>query len=680
MELKSLENLCVKYWWLAALIFIFWFSFYIRSVAIVPDRLLSFDPIFQYRYTWYFANWGHLPVWDELTYYAGRAVNFPPLMHYITAIFYWIFKGFGTLKTIAAYSAAIYGAAIIVPAFLFARELSNKYGGLLAAVLVGTAPQILSRTFGSSYDTDQIALFFILLTLYLGVYALRKKTIFSFCMALVGFSMFMLAWDVYFYTYFIILGSVIIYFILELARKGSFEDKLKSSFKEFKSKISILIGFFVGIFVTGLILQRDVLSSLIGLFGFATKPEAWIVNISIAELQLVNLFEIGTWILSMGRFAIGDSIIDNLVFLCFISLIGFGLFMSFKKATLFKNSVILSTLLLSFYTISRGIRFTEFSSAIFAVLIAVGFGYFVDYAKRNHFLKSFSLGLGLLISLLGISVSLYMSQGLGPDMSSNWDGAWNFLKTQTPEMSLVGTWWDPGHMVTGLAERRVIGDGAHCGNECFYSINDRITTLGKIFATEDENESVELIRKYIGTSPKMYWIASNDLIGKYQWLQYFGTGCDGRREERCPLYWYLGQQEAKYTASGEVAAIIYGNVILLSGRVPFPILTQGKNAVVFKEMLFYDNGQIKSLDFEQFNQTELIGYLSPMIKQLGYSLTNKTLDLTIWVPNHYGYVVIIPKNLRNNMFTKTFFLEGAGLEKYKQVFRNEEVKIYEVKI
>lgn len=137
-----------KYLWVFALVFIFLFSYYIRAVNITPNRLLSFDPIFQYRYTYYIANYGHMPAWDELTYYAGRSIDIntsPPLMLYITAVIYWLLKSFGlSLMTVASYMSAIYGAAIILPAFLLGRELSNKYGGLLSALLMGTAPPNIS--------------------------------------------------------------------------------------------------------------------------------------------------------------------------------------------------------------------------------------------------------------------------------------------------------------------------------------------------------------------------------------------------------------------------------------------------------------------------------------------------------------------------------------------------------
>jgi len=95
-----------KYWWIFALVIVFLFSYHIRSVNIVPDRLLSFDPIYQYRFTKYFVDWGHLPAWDELTYYAGRKLipgTVPPMIFYLTSVFFWILNGFGlSLLTTAA--------------------------------------------------------------------------------------------------------------------------------------------------------------------------------------------------------------------------------------------------------------------------------------------------------------------------------------------------------------------------------------------------------------------------------------------------------------------------------------------------------------------------------------------------------------------------------------------------
>jgi asparagine N-glycosylation enzyme membrane subunit Stt3 len=676
-------------WWILALVFIFLFSYYIRALNIIPDRLLSFDPIFQYRYTKYFVDWGHLPVWDELTYYTGRILinTAPPLMFYITGVLYWLFKLIIniTLETFASYMAAIYGALIVLPAFFLVRELSNKYGGLLTAVLIGTAPQILVRTFGSSYDTDQIVLFFILFSLYVGILVLRKKTIPTFSLALFGFAYFMLAWLYFLYTFLILIIFVIIFFVVSLFLDKETEKKIlsfkkvKISLLKIKSEIFILVSIFILLIFIGQLNKIDVITYLLKLLNFAQTPEKSIVNISIAELQPFNLFNLEGWILATGRF-VSTEIITNIILIIFISFILFSFFYSFKKRKLRVFSFLLTLLIVGIYTTFRGIRFTEFVSALFLIIVGVGFGYFFEYFESKNFWKIIALGLGVFIIFIAMDIGLQLGLSLGPDINKNWDDAWEFLRTKTPEFSIVGTWWDPGHMITGLAERRVYADGAHCPPEaCLYPINSRITDLGKIMATSDENESLDLIRKYQGDSSKVYWIASDDLIGKFQWLQYFGLGCDARTEQRCPLYIQIPEQSRSTDANGNIILRNYGNIIIFQGlNIPIPIYVQDINGAIFDEIMFYSNGEVNVFKMNESEKQALIQTLKPLEKQLNFRFTNQTIPLTVWVPQHYAYIVIIPPNLRNTVFTKMFMLEGQGLEHFKQVFKNEQVKIYEV--
>jgi len=694
VKLNHAYKFALKYSWLILLIAIFIFSYYIRAINNVPDRLLSFDPIFQYRFTKYFADWGHLPTWDELSYYTGRQVNignFPPLMFYLTSVIFWIVKGLGfsfSLFTVAAYSSAIYGAMVCIAAFLLGRELSNKYGGIMAATLIGTAPQILVRTFGSSYDTDQLVLFFLILTIYLGIYALRRKTVFAISIALIGFIGFMLMWNMFLFTYAVIVINFIIYFILMLfikkdKEKKSLSEKLFSSIKEMRNEVIILIVIFLGLAITSLIVSNfnfkyTIIDAASALIGFAQRAEAWIVNVSIAELQPFSIFNFNGWVMAMGSFITGYNIIDVFLILLFFASIIIGIVYSYKK-NIKSLSILLTLFLVAIVITFRGIRFTEFSSAFFIILIAVGFGNLIDWSKKDDFLKSVSIGLFIFVFVISIGLGIQMGESVGPDTSQNWDNAWNFLKTQTPEMSLVGTWWDPGHMITGLAERRVIADGAHCANDCLYTINDRITDLGKIMVVSDENESLNLIRKYQGTSPNVYWIASDDLIGKFQWLQYFGIGCDARTDRSCPLYMQLPEESRSTDSAGNIVLRKYGSVFIYnSGEIPIPVYTEGINALLFDEIIMYNGTEPVPIKFSNEEKNILITGLKPLESQLNIRFTNQSVPMTVWIPQHYSYIVIIPPNLRESVFTKMFFLEGQGLEHFKQVFRNENVKIYEV--
>jgi len=168
------------------------------------------------------------------------------------------------------------------------------------------------------------------------------------------------------------------------------------------------------------------------------------------------------------------------------------------------------------------------------------------------------------------------------------------------------------------------------------------------------------------------------LIGKFQWLQYFGTGCDARTDSSCPLYIQIPEQSQSFDNSGNVVLRNYGSVIVFSGQVPIPILTQGINAALFDEIIFYNGTQAVPIKFTPEEKNILIEGLKPLEQQLNVRFTNQSIPMTVWIPPFYSYIVVIPPNQRNDVFTKMFFLEGQGLEHFKQVFRNEQVKIYEV--
>lgn len=688
---ERLTTIALKWWPVVALLAIFLFAFYIRGINSVPDRMLSFDPIFQYRFTKYVVDWHTLPAWDELSYYVGRPIfvnQYPPFMWYATALIQWLIGGFGlSLMTVAVYAATFYGALITIPAFLLGRELSNKWGGLMAAMLMGTAPQILIRTFGASYDTDQLVIFFILMTLFLGVYALRRRTPASIFAAIAGFTAFMMAWGMFTYTLFMLIAFAVICFLLnmflpeggklsEIGRR--LKERALDAAKVLRDHAVVLVATLVATILIGTTTGANPIRSITSVIGFAQSAEQWIVNISIAELQPFSIFNLGGWMLAMGRFMIGIDAIDMSLFVIFIGLLLFGIWYGRKRGN-FELAFILMLLAVSVYTTFRGIRFTEFTSAFFIIIIATGFGYVIEWAKkRDAVIANLALGLGILIFFIVAGMGLQIGQQLGPDISPNWDSAWDFLRLNTPEMSLVGTWWDPGHMITGLAERRVIGDGAHCTYSCLLNINDRITDLGKIMATTDENESVRLIQKYQGTSPKAYWIASEDLIGKFQWVQYFGTGCDARTESRCPLYSMVSLSQVGYGQNNSISVRHYSNIVVLASDPPIPVLVQNRNAAIFDEVIWYKDGTPTTLKISDTNMTALIEQLGPLKEYLNVRFVNQTVSQTIWIPEHQQYVVVIPPTLRETVFTKMFMLEGQGLDHFKQVFANSEVKIYEV--
>ncbi len=678
---ENIKKFLLDKWWIFALVGVFLFAYWIRSVGNIPDRILSFDPVFFYRFTNYFADWGHFPVWDELSFYVGRAdtPTNSPLMEMVTATVYNFFKGSLSLFTVASQMSAIYGALIVFPAFLLGRELSNKYGGLFAAALIGSAPQILIRTFGASYDTDQVAVFFLILTLYAGFRCLRKKTTESLAIAILAYSAAMLSWGNSMFTFVILCGYSVVLLVMQKIFGKFLSYDGSNSINNFKWNVVFLFAILAATQFVGIITKSyDAIGSIISIANFAVK-KVWIVNESIAELQPFDVLNIQGWMQAVGRFATGDGLVDSAIFSLFLAFMFVGLFYSYKKKI---NSAPLITaiFIIAFFVTTSGIRFTEFSSGLFLLIIAAGFGYAVEFfEKRSMLARASVFGVAMIIIFFAFGISSQLGYALGADKDSDWDNAWKWIKENTPEDAIIGTWWDPGHMIAGYAERRNFADGAHCPNTCKYTMNDRIVDLGKIMATSDENISLRLIQKYRGTSSKVYWIASDDLIPKFQWLQYYGMACDSRKEpQKCALYQALPLKGEGKAEDGNLIMRNYGSILLFETQPKIAVYHQDGLAFIFGEIITHSDGQLQFLTLNQNLSAQAYGIITPILQQLKLKSSNQTLGMTVWIPEDFGYIAIIPPNLRNSVFTKMFFFEGDELEHFKKVYRNNKVKIYEV--
>ena len=96
---------------------------------------------------------------------------------------------------------------------------------------------------------------------------------------------------------------------------------------------------------------------------------------------------------------------------------------------------------------------------------------------------------------------------------------------------------------------------------------------------------------------------------------------------------------------------------------------------VFAVIVYDESGQVKSIDLID---EEIFNFVKTLEGELQLTIMEDKVPLSVWIAPNYGHITIIPPNLRNSIFTRMFFFEGAGLEHFKQVFRNDQVKIYEV--
>ncbi|MFP4046084.1 MAG: STT3 domain-containing protein, partial [Candidatus Aenigmatarchaeota archaeon] len=596
---------------------------------------------------------------------------------------------------------AFYGAIMTIPAYFLGKEFSDWKAGAISAAFMGTIPAALRRTMAGFYDTDALVLFFTLLTMYFIARSFKKRDWLSYSLTIVSMVLFNLTWMPAWYVMMLAIGATFVYLaVLTVVGKeewkihGKKKDVMPGFTKRLHKSISPFLSLFVPVIailiisvVAAWLLGRMPFDTILNYVGFATSPsQLQIVNISVAELQNLNIFG-GAWQELFSRVSV------TLVFF----LAGSILLLKRSKRL---GALLFTWTIFTFFFITRGIRFM----LIFAPAVSVSAGVAFSEISRN--LKemgsyapmiSFGFLAALLLSLrspgLGVALAtglaivmfflkneekmpeiskpvlmatavlavlIVMSQGIqlaseqqGSPMSSDWEEAYEWMKYETSEDAVIGTWWDPGHRINGIAQRRNIADGAHClERDCDPGLNTRISHLGKILVTKDEDEAVELLKKYQADASEIYWIASQDLIGKYQWPQYFGTGCESGDPD-CPLY-----SQMRLEDQGQEQLVYQGGVTLQfqnDSIVPVYETEQGKGT--FSRMLYYDQpGQLKEETFEG----------------------QESVEGTLWIHPQYSSVVYIPPFQEDSVFTKMFFEEGQGLEHFEKAFENDYMNIYQL--
>jgi asparagine N-glycosylation enzyme membrane subunit Stt3 len=306
------------------------------------------------------------------------------------------------------------------------------------------------------------------------------------------------------------------------------------------------------------------------------------------------------------------------------------------------------------------------------------------------------------ILFTSFSSSYEISQYSGPVLSSNWWVGLNWIKNNTPECSVVATYWDPGHFITGIGDRAVVFDGASQNTvwqrefegklsedqikkiavienyDFEYFEKDgkpytRITTariqdIGNSLLTSNETMAVEILKKYVkpDCNNSMYYIASSDLIGKSQWWTYFGTWKkENPDDNKGTKYFYtptqLGQTKKMiadnatvytYPLSDEQTFFIYEK-----DGVMMPYYQQGKDSLQLQK-IFYFKGNMGLFQTAQ---------------------SDNVLKGLLWVSPDMQFVIFVPEELMDSMFTKMYLFNGEGLEKFKMIQNfGGEVKLFQV--
>jgi len=471
--------------------------------------------------------------------------------------------------------------------------------------------------------------------------------------------------------------------------------------------------------------------------SFITTPtKPLIVNVSVAELQVVNIFSREGFISVASRIGLLPTVLS-------FGLFGLAFYKIWKKEKISEEEIFFFLWLLSmFMLISRGVRF----SLQFSVAAAVASGYVIGNYKRYPsivllimlvgliFLQQlliktqFDLAALLFIILIStfaiskkeqklieilvlatftfqllffLSTSIQISQASEMEISQNWYNALDWLVENSNKDTIVATWWDPGHILAGYSYYKnkpfkVMADGAHCGPEdcVIYNHDIRISDMGRAFSTTNETEAVEILRKYTFLSPEQCQKVKSTFSDKIY--------DNVLKEDPCKpvnkmyviassdligkYYWlsYFGSFDYE-KRTGEGRNFI--QLQLTNYNQQRGILEYGNGIISITQK---DNKLVAILNLPQEGIRNAI--IRDMIyfrqgNQINQRTENATINGLLFVDPSFQVVIFMEEKIENSIFTNMFFFNGKGLKEFEipelknfeLKYSNPEVKIFEVK-
>ncbi|SNR61103.1 STT3 domain-containing protein [Desulfurobacterium atlanticum] len=465
---------------------------------------------------------------------AGR-VTYPspiPMESFLGAVFAKF--GHTYIENVALWLTPVLAVLFVIPLILYFSEIGAPVAGFSGAIFGVTALMYLARTTIVRFDTDSLNLFFPFMVAYLfyktiSEKEIKKKYIFA---ALSGIFMWMFNW---WYAH---PDLVLIMFIVFVA--GVFIN-----YRKFDKENLKLIGV-VALFSNPLILFH-------GLKVFWGRFSAYVINFTNPATQtgFPNIFQSISEAQRASLKLIAATTTGNIILFWIGFILIFVLFARKGKKLLF----LIPIFLLGLMVFKSGNRFAMY----LAPFVGAGIGYLFDigmeyYGKlQNKEMKTFK-ETGTIFSAVIISLIVFISQSQAfkfvatPKITPALERDFIKLKKITPENAWIWTWWDYGTAIQYLGRRAVYHDGqsqfspktyfvattfSNNSPEKAYNTIVGISSVGITFLDKwikEDGLTPEKIREnfFNGKYNKpithpVYWIFTEDEIGKFTWINYFGT-------------------------------------------------------------------------------------------------------------------------------------------------------------
>lgn len=492
------------------------------------DYLLEVDPWYHYKIAEIFLKTGEYPMYEYYSRYPfGEPIASPPGLYYMPVYIYKAisFTGISFFRTFQLLPA-IFGSLSVVPLYLLAKELYNRKIGFLAALLFALSPAGIERSLAGFYRGDVFMLFAMLFAFYFFVYSIEKNPRVSplaalflffgslawqgwffalailtaaFCLAIIenyfkngnssrliisyavcifglllvySFNSYFYRYETYTYlgemlfTLKVVLFSFLILAVLDIANRKYLKEhkRAKVALPLVFLFAIILFGYSTGYFETlGQKISYAVNVGTVKTIGLMEIPfEPW--NIGITEQRKVGIEYL--------------AYIYNILIFIFPLGFLFLLRQKFSFKTIFSLIFVLSSLLLLIFQI----RFTFIVSPAVCLLAALPL-YCLSIQK--NWKRYISLILIFLLIFTNACAATKFSSSAQPLVTSDLYEGLTWIRKNTPEDSIILSWWDYTGPILAVADRKTVTHTAPSGI---------VESTALAFRTSNETQALEIIK------------------------------------------------------------------------------------------------------------------------------------------------------------------------------------------
>ena len=285
--------------------------------------------------------------------------------------------------------------------------------------------------------------------------------------------------------------------------------------------------------------------------------------------------------------------------------------------------------------------------------------------------------------VVNVSAVMVRSEGLVGSPEQPWYDAFDFLREETPEGSVVLSWWDYGYWTQSLGERPTIADGGNHRHYTNENVTERVNyPIADFFASGNPENYTDWLDSY-GAD---YVMLDATMIGKYsavsQISQRSNTDFDHMDELNCQydeitgcaMSEVGGSTVVHYDLGPEMELLLPVNIAGNDASIDTdnaPIIRSGGMQVEVSNVCTEDG-------LVSFTDEGTTGGLQESISDS--VMGGEPFGGCVAINPYFGAqrAVLVPPNIMDHTLVRLYLMDGYGIDFVEKVFDNSYVKIWEI--